>query len=65
MAELVTEERFQPFVITTHDGFSLAIGPREREHLLVAARMLVTLDAEGNVIHIPYHSIAHIREGSQ
>ena len=62
LAELVTEGRFSPFVITTFDGFSLAIGPEERKHLLVGARMLITLDKEGNAIHIPYRSIAHIQE---
>jgi hypothetical protein len=60
--ELLSEERFSPFILTTVDGFSLAIGPEERKHMLVGARMLITLDAEGNAIHIPYRSIAHIRE---
>jgi hypothetical protein len=60
--ELLAEERFSPFVLTTFDGFSLAIGPEERKHMLVGARMLITLDAEGNAIHIPYRSIAHIQE---
>ncbi len=62
LAELLTDDRFSPFVITTVDGFSLAIGPQERNHILVGARMLITLDAEGNAIHIPYRSIAHIQE---
>jgi hypothetical protein len=59
---LVAESRFSPFVITTFDGFSLAIGPEERKHLLVAARMVVSMDSAGNIIHIPYNSIAHIQE---
>ena len=62
LAELVAEGRFSPFVITTFDGFALAIGPEERKHLLVGARMLVNMDAQGNIIHIPYQSIAHIQE---
>jgi hypothetical protein len=62
LAELVAEGRFSPFVITTFDGFSLAIGPEERKHLLVAARMVVSMDSAGNIIHIPYSSIAHIQE---
>jgi hypothetical protein len=61
-AELLTDDRFTPFVITTVDGFSLAIGLEERKHVLVGARMLITLDTEGNAIHIPYRSIAHIQE---
>ena len=44
--ELLAEERFSPFVLTTFDGFSLAIGSEERKHMLVGARMLITLDAE-------------------
>jgi hypothetical protein len=28
--ELLAEERFTPFVITTHDGLSIAIGPEEQ-----------------------------------
>jgi hypothetical protein len=60
--ELLAEERFSPFVLRTFDGFSLAIGPEERKHMLVGARMLITLGAEGNAIHIPYRSIAHIQE---
>lgn len=62
--ELLSEERFSPFILTTFDGFSLTIGPEERKHMLVGARMLIALDAEGNAIHIPYRSIAHIREKS-
>jgi hypothetical protein len=62
LLELLSEERFSPFVITTHDGFSIAIGAEERRHMLVAARMVVIMDGEGNLIHIPYTSIAHLRE---
>jgi hypothetical protein len=62
LTELVAEGRFSPFVITTFDGFSLAIGSEERKHLLVAARMVVVMDSTGNIIHIPYSSIAHIQE---
>jgi hypothetical protein len=62
LAELLAEGRFSPFVITTHDGFALAIGPEQRQHLVIGNRMMVTLDSEGNLIHIPYSSIAHIQE---
>ncbi len=62
LTELLSEERFSPFVITTFDGFSVAVGPEERKHLLAAARMIVMMDSEGNLIHIPYRSIAHIQE---
>ena len=62
LTELVVEERFSPFVITTFEGFSVAVGPEQRKHLLPAARMVVIMDSEGNLIHIPYCSIAHIQE---
>lgn len=62
LTELLEEERFSPFVITTFDGFSVAIGPEQRKHLLAGARMVVIMDSEGNMIHIPYRSIAHIQE---
>jgi hypothetical protein len=64
LKELLAEGRFSPFILTTFDGFSLAIGEQERKHMLVGARMLITLDADGNAIHIPYRSIAHIQEPS-
>ena len=64
-AELLAENRFDPFVITMTDGFSLAIGPEERKHVLVGKRMLVVLDAQGDIVHIPYRSIAHIHEPKQ
>jgi hypothetical protein len=60
--ELLAPARFSPFVLTTHDGFSIAIGPEQREHILVAARMLVIMDSAGDLVHIPYASIAHIHE---
>jgi hypothetical protein len=63
--ELLTDERFSPFVITTFDGFAIAIGQEERKHLLAAARMVVIMDAVGDLIHIPYRSIAHIQEAKQ
>jgi hypothetical protein len=60
--ELLSEARFTPFVITMTDGFSLAIGPEERKHVLVGKRLLVTMDSNGSFIHIPYRSIAHLQE---
>jgi len=60
--ELLDEARFSPFILTMVDGFSLAIGFEERKHMLIGARMLVTLDAEGNAIHLPYRSVAHVQE---
>ena len=64
-AELLSEERFSPFTITTFDGFAVAIGLEERKHILVGARMLALLDSQGGLIHIPYRSIAHIQEAKE
>lgn len=61
-SELVAEGRFSPFIITLMDGFSIAIGSEERGHLLVGRNMIVLLDRIGDIIHIPYRSIAHIQE---
>jgi len=60
--ELLDQERFSPFVITTHDGFSIAIGSDQRNHILVGARMVALLDSAGGIVHIPYRSISHIQE---
>ena len=65
LEELLADGRFSPFVISTHDGFSLAIGPEERRQILLGARMLVVMDAAGSFYHIPYSSISHIEEGKQ
>lgn len=58
--DLIDEERFTPFVISTKGGFVLAIGPYERKHILAGASTLVTMDYDGNLIHVPYHAIDHI-----
>jgi hypothetical protein len=63
LSELLHEDPFSPFVITTLDGSSFAIGPEEQKNIQLGDEMLVTLDAEGNVIQIPYRSISRIQEG--
>jgi hypothetical protein len=62
LTELLSEAHFSPFIITMTDGFSFAVGPEERKHMLVGKRLLVTMDSEGNFIHLPYRSIARIQE---
>ena len=62
MTELLSDARFNPFVVTLSDGYSIAIGPEERKHMVIGKRMFVTLDAEGDIVHVPYRSIAHIQE---
>lgn len=60
--DLIDEERFTPFVITTKKGFIVAIGPEQRRHILAGSSTLVTLDSGGNLIHIPYQAIDHIEQ---
>jgi hypothetical protein len=63
LSELLKEDPFSPFVITTFDGFSFAIGPEEHNKIHLEAEALRTLDADGNVIRVLYRSIARIEEG--
>jgi hypothetical protein len=58
--EMLQAGRFQPFVITTHDGFAIAIEAPHRT--LTGKRMIIISDAEGNFYHIPYSGISHISE---
>jgi hypothetical protein len=60
--DLIDEERFTPFIITTKNNFILAIGPDERKHTLAGASTLVIMDSTGHFIHIPYHAIDHINQ---
>jgi len=62
LVELLTDGRFSPFVITTHDGFAIAIGEEARKHILLGARMAVVMNEFGNFFHIPYSSISYIDE---
>lgn len=62
LAELLEPGRFSPFVITTVDGAAFPVGPAERGHVLAAARMVVIMDSDGNLTHIPYSAIAHLHE---
>jgi hypothetical protein len=61
-AELISDERFSPFIVTTHGGFVIAIGERERKHIVAGRNLFVTLDSTDGLIHIPYKSIATIHE---
>ena len=60
--DLLDEGRFTPFSITTRSGFSMAIGPEQRKHMVIGARMLVTMYDNGEIVHIPYSAIDHIGE---
>ena len=60
LEELLSAERFSPFVITSNDGFSIAVESPKR--CLLGARMLVVSDKDGNLYHFPFTGIAHISE---
>lgn len=60
--DLISEERFTPFMITTKQGFSVAVGPGERQHVLAGASTLVIMDSEGHFLHVPYHAIDRIHQ---
>lgn len=62
LVELLDEGRFSPFSITTHSGFSMAIGPEQRKHMVIGKNMMVTLDNAGDIVHIPYAAVDHIGE---
>jgi hypothetical protein len=60
LEEMLDEHRFSPFVLTTVDGFSIAIdNPRKT---LVGARLIIVMDKDGRFYHIPYGSIAHLTD---
>jgi hypothetical protein len=54
--ELLSAERFSPLVVTSNDGFSIAVDRPKR--CLVGARMLVVSDPEGNLYHFPFTGIS-------
>ena len=60
LEELLSAERFSPFVVTSNDGFSIAISTPKRA--LVGRRMLVVSDEQGNLYHFPFTGIAHLSE---
>ena len=60
LEELLSPERFSPFIVTSNDGFSIAIPSPKRA--LVGRRMLVVSDKEGNLYHFPFTGIAHLSE---
>ena len=60
LEELLSADRFSPFVVTSNDGFSIAVDSPRR--CLVGARMLVVSDQEGNFYHFPFTGIAQLSE---
>jgi len=58
--EMLQKDRFIPFVVTMNDGFAIAV--HNPEKTLLTANMLVVLDEEGQLNHLPFRSIAHINQ---
>jgi hypothetical protein len=50
---------FSPLVLTTKDGFALAI--EDSRNVLIGLQMLVVKHS-GRIYQIPFHAIAHISE---
>ena len=63
LAQMLQRDRFVPFVVTMNDGFAIAIPNPEKA--LVAANMLVVLDEQDQVHHLPFRSIAHFNHRSE
>ena len=60
LEELLDEHHFSTFVVTTTDGFSIAINnPRKT---LIGNRVLIVMDEAGRFYHIPFTAISHISE---
>ena len=57
MEEILDPKTFSPFVLTTKDGFALAV--EESRNTLLGIGMLV-IKAGGRLYHVPLHAIAHI-----
>jgi hypothetical protein len=59
--EMALDERtFNPFVLTTVDGFALPVtDPRKA---LLGASMIVIANVDGRLYQIPFRSISHLSE---
>ena len=54
------ERTFNPFVLTTVDGFALPVtDPRKA---LLGVSMIVIANVDGRLYQIPFRSIAHLSE---
>jgi hypothetical protein len=50
------------FVITTHNGFAIAVGEDARRHILLGRQNSRNNGLMREFFHIPYTSISHIDE---
>jgi hypothetical protein len=60
LEDLVNAQSFVPFVVTSNDGFAIAVGSPKRA--LVGLRMLVVTGESGRLYRLPFAGIAHISE---
>jgi hypothetical protein len=60
--DLLNKEPFVPFIVTSADGFSIAVESPKR--MLLGLRMLAVTDKSGRLYHFPFTGIAHISEAS-
>lgn len=62
LEELIDRDPFVPFVVTSNDGFAMAVPSPKRA--LVGRAMLVVTDEHGFLRHFPFGGIAHISEAT-
>jgi hypothetical protein len=63
MQQILDDRTFQPFVLTTVDGFALAVNdPRKT---LLGLGMVVIAHGDGRLYQIPLRSIAHVSESGE
>ena len=62
LEQLISPERFSPFLIATVGGYSIAIDEETSANMLLGRNVVVIMDKNGDFVHLPYRSIDHIEE---
>ena len=63
LQHILEPQTFNPFVLTTVDGFAISVeDPRKT---LLGLSMIVVADHDGRLYQIPLRSIAHISEAGK
>ena len=60
LKDLLEREPFVPFIVTSQDGFAIAVPSPKRA--LVGQAMLVVADEHDRLFHFPFTGIAHLSE---
>jgi hypothetical protein len=63
LERFLDEQTFQPFVLTTVDGFSIPVPSLRR--VLLGLRMVVIADGYGRLYNVPFRAISHISEAGK